>query len=321
MRSLTWQMRPRQSRSVRQANELPGPIVVGGLGGSGTRVVEEILRQVHVDTGTDLNTAGDNRWFTFLCKLPRWDLDARAPDSPAVRALAILEKAMTGCSGFTADDRRHITESFRRSRRWWRHDRLVDDRPPAWLRSRVASLRRSGSGEAPNASAWGWKEPNSHLFIPHLQRHFGDRLRYVHVIRNGFDMAQSRNQLQLSRWGSRFGLGQSTAPDPAAALDFWIRANEAAIENGNALPPGSFFLLRYDDLCANPREEVTRFVEFLNLRPTEAVLRELVRVPQSDRARRRADCDLGLFGNDRVARVRALGFPAEQQKEGPRPDD
>ena len=147
-------------------------------------------------------------------------------------------------------------------------------------------------------------------------------MRYVHVIRNGLDMAQSRNQLQLRSLGSRLrGRRPSAAPSPAASLDYWIRANEAAIENGNALPPGSFFLLRYDDLCANPREEVTRFVEFLNLRPTEAVLRELVRVPQSDRARRRADCDLGLFGNDRVARVRALGFPAEQQKEGPSPDD
>lgn len=308
-------MWPRQPRGVRQIKGLPGPIVVGGLGGSGTRVVEEILRQLNVDTGTDLNTAGDNRWFTLLCKLPRWDLDARMPDSPAMRSLAVLETAMTGCSEFTAHDRKLVSESYRRSRRWWRHDRLVDDRPPAWLQARVTSLFRSGSGEAPSASAWGWKEPNSHLFIPHLQAHFGDRLRYVHVIRNGFDMAQSRNQLQLTRWGSRFGLRQpATRPDPSAALDFWIRANEAAIENGNALPPSSFFLLRYDDLCANPREEITRFAEFLDLRPTEDVLRVLVRVPQSSRARRRAESDLGLFGDDRVARVRALGFPAERQK-------
>jgi Sulfotransferase family len=306
-------MRPRQRRVVRRAGELPGPIVVGGLGGSGTRVVEEILRQLNVDTGSDLNTAGDNRWFTFLCKLPRWDLDARTPDSPTMRSLAVLETAMTGCAEFTAHDRTLVTESFRRSRSWWRIDRLVDDRPPAWLRSRVTSLLRSRGGDAPGASAWGWKEPNSHLFIPHLQAHFGDRLRYVHVIRNGFDMAQSRNQLQLSRWGYRFGLADPWATsDRSAALDFWIRANEAAIDNGKALPTGSFFLLRYDDLCASPREEIARFVEFLDLRPTETVLRELVRVPQSGKARRRADCDLGLFGDDRVARVRALGFPAEQ---------
>ena len=60
---------------------VPGPVVVGGVGGSGTRVVEQMLRQLGVYTGADLNSAGDNRWFTLLCKLPRWDLGSLGPDS------------------------------------------------------------------------------------------------------------------------------------------------------------------------------------------------------------------------------------------------
>jgi Sulfotransferase family len=286
------------------------------VGGSGTRVVEKIMRQLHVYTGADLNTAGDNRWFTLLCKLPRWAMDDGTPQSPAMRSLATLEMAMTGRLEFTPADRKLVEDALRRSRHWWRRDRLLDDRPPAWLRARVGTLLRSGPDDAAGSSMWGWKEPNSHFFIRHLHAHFGDRLRYVHVIRNGFHMAQSRNQLQLRRWGSYLGVSDGTpTPSPVASLDFWIRANEAAIAEGNALPQGAFFLLNYDDLCANPRDEITRFVEFLNLSPPERVLRELVSLPQSRTGPPDAERALEtVFGAERLRRVRALGYPAEHAR-------
>ncbi len=127
-------------------------------------------------------------------------------------------------------------------------------------------------------------------------------------------MAQSRNQLQVRRWGSRFGVRNGAlTPAPAASLDYWIRANEAAIEQGKALPQGTFFLLSYDAICANPREEVTRFVRFLDLDPPESVLRELVAIPQSAITRPRAELDPEtVFGHDRLTRVRALGYAVEQ---------
>ena len=89
---------------------------------------------------------------------------------------------------------------------WWRHDRLEDDRAPPVAPRTHRHAAQIQESVASDASLWGWKEPNSHLMIRHLHRHFGDRLRYVHVIRNGLDMAQSRNQLQLIRWGSVFGV-------------------------------------------------------------------------------------------------------------------
>ncbi len=292
---------------------IPGPVVVGGVGGSGTRIVEEIMRRLNVYTGADLNYAGDNRWFTLLCKLPRWELGAQTPESGTMRALTALERAMTGRLEFNDQDRRIVNESLHRSRYWWRHDRLADDRPPAWLRERVATLLRSGRDFSSDASLWGWKEPNSHLIIRHLNSHFGDRLRYVHVIRNGLHMAQSRNQLQLKRWGSVFGVvNDSPDPSPAASLDYWIRANETAIEEGKALHPGRFYLLNYDELCANPKPEVTSFVEFLGLDPPDEVVRELARVPRAGSSRPRSHCDVQMvFGDERLAHVRALGFPVE----------
>jgi len=304
-------MQARRHRNVLSGDAVLGPVVVGGIGGSGTRVIEEIMRRLNVYTGSDLNAAGDNRWFTLLCKLPRWDLDARTLESPVMRALGTFERVMTGRLEFTRQDRQVVTDSVRRCRHWWRHDRLPDDRPPAWLRDRIASLLRSGQDYPPNAPLWGWKEPNSHIFIRPLHVQFGDRLRYVHVIRNGIHMAHSRNQLQLSRWGSVFGLpGGSGTPSPAASLDYWILANEAAIEEGQALARGGFLLMNYDDLCAAPEREITRFVDFLGLDPPAGVLRELACVPRPSTSGRRSDSEVAKeFGNDRLTRVRALGFP------------
>jgi hypothetical protein len=315
---LTWRLRARPYRrghasapAATSLSEIPGPVVVGGVGGSGTRVVEEMMRRLHVYTGADLNSAGDNRWFTFLCKLPRWDLDECGPGTEVAQALATLDRAMTGRLDGGDEDVTTIRNALRRCRHWWRRDRLVDERPPRWLRQRVVTLLRSPQAQPAAPSLWGWKEPNSHLFIRHLHQHFGDRLRYVHVIRNGLDMAQSRNQLQLPRWGQAFGVARpSAAPSPAASLDYWIRANEAAIEGGGALPPGAFLLLNYDDLCADPAPAVERFAEFLRLDPTPRVRQELAAIPRVNVTTPRVDYDAEkVFGGDRLARVEALGFP------------
>ena len=118
------------------------------------------------------------------------------------------------------------------------------------------------------APRWGWKEPNSHLFLAQLQTHFGDRLRYVHVIRNGFYMAHSANQSQVRRWGARFGI-EADLDSPVASLDYWIRSNELAIERGRSMRPGSFFLVNHDQLCESPREEMTSLVDFLGTRPSQ----------------------------------------------------
>ena len=47
---------------------IQAPIAIGGVGGSGTRVIASILKEVGIYIGGDLNHANDNLWFTLLFK-------------------------------------------------------------------------------------------------------------------------------------------------------------------------------------------------------------------------------------------------------------
>lgn len=122
----------------------PGaPIVIGALGGSGTRVGGDILRGAGVHLGGNLNTASDVVTATVLFNRPNWT--ARA---------ALGE----------------IRFEFERLRRFQRR--------------RLRYARRVRRERGPQgASRWGWKEPNSHLFLPELADTF-TRLRFVYVARH-----------------------------------------------------------------------------------------------------------------------------------------
>jgi len=290
-----------------------GPVVVGGVGGSGTRVVAGMLRDLRVYTGSDLSAAGDNLWFTLLCKLPRWELEGPAAESEDLaRSFETLERAMTGRLTPERDDREWIDGVVTRCTTWWQTDRLPDDEPPEWLRARASSLRRSRRRIPSRTSLWGWKEPNSHVLLPSLQQHFGDRLRYVHVIRNGLNMAYSRNQSQAQRWGAQYGIPSARPPGPVAALDYWLEANSVAIARGRAMPSASFLLLNYDELCTTPLEGVGRLVDFVGLHPSGQVVRRLVDIPREPGHRHPPVGELQeVFGAERLERVRELGFSLE----------
>jgi hypothetical protein len=300
-------------RSRRPAALVPesGPVVVGGIGGSGTRVVAEVLRALGMYIGTDLNDASDNLWFTMLCKLPRWDLGFDTHDAPRVSgSLELLERAMTGRLVPDRADREEITAIVERCLARSAEDPLPDDVAAAWYRQRRTTLRGSRRQVPTDARQWGWKEPNSHFFLPHLRRFFGERLRYVHVIRNGFSMAHSKNQAQLLRWGPTLGFSDARSRSNAVtSLDFWIVTNELVLAQGAEMGADSFLVVNYDELCAEPRSTIERLLRFLALDPPGDLRREVEALAAPARPLDLTSQDvLREFGEMRLARVRDLGF-------------
>ena len=75
-------------------NTLPGPIVIGGVGGSGTRVLAEILRSLDIFIGNDLNESLDNLTYTLLFKRRRWFYRHCKSNAELSRGLGVLERTM-----------------------------------------------------------------------------------------------------------------------------------------------------------------------------------------------------------------------------------
>jgi len=197
------------------------PVAIGGVGGSGTRVVAEMLMRLGIDLGSNLNTASDNLNFTRCFKRQDWFMNF--------------------------PDERELSAAW---------ETFIDQ----GIECEDGTLATSGSTAVPR---WGWKEPNAHIFLPFLFKNVPE-FKYIHVLRNGLDMAFSDNQNQPKNWG-QFILNSPCDDQitPIYSLDYWIAANIRALKFQQEMK-GSFLLINYDELCKNPKKELAKLLLFVN---------------------------------------------------------
>lgn len=283
-----------------------GPVVIGGVGGSGTRVVAQFLKDFRFYIGNDLNYANDNLWFAFLFQRPNWFREAsQAGSSEILRALRIFEKLMGGIRP-SFDDWMFLARAF--------------PKPVAGLKRNAFALRwrmerglkiAFARGRRPSKYlGWGWKAPISHMYLPYLAECFPG-LKYIHVIRHGLDMAFSSNQGQLRNWGGLLGVRVPGDPAllPQASLKYWVAANRRATELGEKLLGRRFLLLNFDELCREPLPPIRSLVEFVGVEPNGIDLeriRALVKVPAS--LGRYKNADLRVFHREDMQAVQEFGF-------------
>lgn len=291
---------------------IDSPVAIGGLGGSGTRVVAAILRDWGMFLGSDLNPQMDNLWFTLIFKRPRCVRNVMLLRSHIVEMqYRVFSAAMLGRRpGLLAlmSILAAAVEAWRRGR-----DRGGDGRG-LWAFQRVANMLKARPPSPDRYAGWGWKEPNTHVYL-RLLAACEPRLRYIHVIRHGLDMAFSSNDQQLRLWGRAYDmdLPANAAPTPNQKLAFWILANRRALNTGEWMGPARFHCLRFDDLCLQPEKVLRELAEFVGVRdPDLASACKRVRVPESWGRYRRED--LGQFTNAQLENVRKLGFTIESSR-------
>lgn len=282
------------------AGQLVSPVAVGGIGGSGTRVVAMILRELGFLMGPDLNDSLDNLWFTLLFKRMEM-LDERVSAEEFRDCWRLFVAAMSGNTdeimGF--DHRSYLQELIRSPRLQHNSD---------WLNQRKISLEIALDTAVPVAGPWGWKEPNTHLLLDRLLLECSN-LKYIHVLRNGLDMIGSTNQNQLDLWG-RLLLSPEEwdLPKEARSLRFWRRSLErvsAIIERDIT----QAIVISFDRLCTSPPEEIQRLCNFLKIDIDQKQIRALIRVvaPPLTLGRHR-NLRLDKVSSDDIAYVRSQGF-------------
>lgn len=278
------------------------PVAIGGLGGSGTRLIATIVDRLGYFIGDNLNSSLDNLYFTLLFNRPLW-FHRFPSDGEISVAISLFARAMT--TGLSSNVSQQEMAAIRRI------GAQVDDAglPIGIDGSQAQKILESRAPETSGCIGWGWKEPNTHIFLPQLAAGI-EQLKYIHVIRNGLDMAFSQNQNQLRKWNLLIR-GRAFDPEsgvPAQSLDYWIAANRRAVAEGEKQLPGRFLLLNYDDLCASPREGIGELADFLDVDLPSEKLDSLVSLVAPISTGRWKKHGTAMFSDEQLAAVRALGF-------------
>jgi len=203
------------------------PIVIGGIGGSGTRLVREIVATAGVWMGGMVSRKGDSLELYFFHN----------------RFLNPL-LSDTRCVDYCLGD---VSPSVRRS--------TIDA-----LSKTLFALR--GRSKRPS-DAWGFKDPRSIYVLPFLD-HLMPGFVFIHVVRDGRDMALSGNKRQLAlHHGALFGAPPDADLELAQAR-LWNFVNSGAARWASTNLPGRYHPVRFEDLCSKPEETIGSILHFLH---------------------------------------------------------
>ncbi len=259
-----------------------GPVAIGGVGGSGTRVIAAIVESLGFDPGGNLNEALDECTFITLFKRPNvyWGERGliRADHPAAVAATRLYVSVRTGGRRPMADVVPMIRASL-----------TLPSNVPSSGRSlglgsmgrRFRRLRRLPTvfrRRPPDAGPWMWKDPNTQIFLPTFFEQIPD-FRYIHMVRDGLAMATSSNRLQLNNWGFLFDIGRDGRDREARQLLYWARAN-LAVADLLADQPRSL-IVSHERTIADPVAVAEEISSFLGTPLTDVTRRVIdeVRVP------------------------------------------
>jgi hypothetical protein len=137
--------------------------------------------------------------------------------------------------------------------------------------------------QAEKPQPWGWKNGRHMYLLPFFHGLF-PRMKFLHIIRDGRDMAYSKNQNQLRKHGSLFlsATEQEQWSSPVQSIALWTRINLWVAEYGEKNMPGQYLRIRFEDLCTAPIATIFQIFEFFGLQGNaEAITKDEVSPPDS----------------------------------------
>ncbi len=201
----------------RQSCPIP-PVVIGNMGGSGSRVLPKILRLTGFWMGAWINP--------------------QTQDAIATRCF--LQRHFVHLTSHQIADQELMGEF-----------------------SRMIAAHRRGIQDL--SRRWGWKNPRYMWIIPFLSRVYPE-MKFIHLVRDGRDMALSSNTNLLHKHGAFLLKDPDCGKNlPAAQLRLWTLGNRIAQTDGKRYLGSNYLLLNYEKLCLYPRETLTQLFDFLQM--------------------------------------------------------
>jgi len=194
-------IRSRRFRSACENIKLSDPVVVVGSDGSGTRVPTKVLANLGVTILVEPAVES------------QMDVDGTRVDlhfTPIIQELMCLTGGRLDyeLNALPLEFSRRVLEMFEPWVRYLRNEACI-------------AANRDNLRDALGTFRWGFKKPDLMNLIPIL-RHFWPDLKVVHNIRDGRDMALSKNDAALTKYAAQFfGVNCLRSAHTLESLDDW----------------------------------------------------------------------------------------------------
>jgi hypothetical protein len=147
----------------------------------------------------------------------------------------------------------------------YRNSRMPADIETEMQEDLKAILEQHCSSINESAQRWGWKEPRGIYLLPFFHSQF-PQLKFLHVVRDGRDMAYSSNQNQLRKHGrTLLRWRDSFRSIPEQSILLWSCINLMTLEYAKEHLRGRYLRVRFEDLCADPVPTIEQMFEFFDL--------------------------------------------------------
>jgi hypothetical protein len=130
------------------------------------------------------------------------------------------------------------------------------------------------AGLSDKSAPWGWKGPRGMYVLPFLNQRYPE-MRAVHLIRDGRDMAYSKNQHELRHSEAALDGNFRSLPEPVHSMMIWSRLNLATARYGETCMPERYLRVKFEDLCSDPASTVCRILEFFGSGAVNEDVREI----------------------------------------------
>ncbi len=262
------------------------PVVICATGGSGTRAMRVILERagVYMGAGDDVNNVGDAMPFEpYLDEI--------------INAVMGETRSLDYRLGnLSAELRKRAVDGFRACAR-------------TWLQGRPRPIAR-----------WGWKNPRAMYVLPVIQAVF-PKVRVIHLVRDGRDMAVSTNQWQfIKHYEAVLDRQRVGDDDPIESCRLWSKANLDAARWAERALPGRYLRVRLEDLVQRPRDIGREVLAFMDLDQglLDHAIAEIAEPPSLFRWRRIIPADaLEVLQEENRGALEAFGYLADGMSERP----
>lgn len=243
------------------------PIVVTATGGSGTRVVAEILERLGCYMGGNLNFAKDNMDLAYILTGNIPELASGFPFKAGHKDFEDRLDLFETCFFHDPLSAKDIYKLFKiglgflkKDKRWAVQTRPASDR----LDNTLRIFRLKGAiPPVREPSMWGFKDPDAMYLFWLLKKRYVD-FKIIHLVRDGRDMALSTQVKPLMYYGPLFGIPPHFTPENAFV--HWAKANTWIKETCEKhLPPENSLFIQFESLCQTPQIEIDKIAEFIGI--------------------------------------------------------